>query len=179
MLGYGWKYLGPEATLYEAQYRAVIAAAAACRDLVPANSKLTFEGDALVVVSQLQGAYDVLNDALKRLHAETLGELDALRKQRGPVIVRYVKKKENGAADLLAHRAIDKADSRTVVGDEAKPVVDLKGIRGSFALFSAVKKQVDRPEKAEKSDKGKPHQGRGKEGKDKEGKDKAPAASKP
>ena len=95
-------YIG-NATNNQAEYRALIAGLKAAQALNPERLEVTLDSE--LVVKQMNGHYKVKDPGLKLLHVQAMEMKAGLS---GVVVIRHVARGQNGIADALANRAIDK-----------------------------------------------------------------------
>jgi ribonuclease HI len=94
------KFLGKQ-TNNVAEYEGLLLGLSRAKDL--GATEVDVRADSLLLIRQLEGAYQVKNAALKVLHAKA----KALLRSFGRVDLRHVPREENGLADEMSNRAID------------------------------------------------------------------------
>ena len=84
-----------------AEYRAILKGLEEAKRLK--GSHLTIYCDSQLVVRQLNGQYRVKNPAMKKLHQQTMAQLEHFES----VTFHHVAREENEAADALVNRALN------------------------------------------------------------------------
>jgi ribonuclease HI len=101
----GWKYLGETGTNNEAEYYAILLGIQCARSL--GVHHLIVEGDSLLAVNQLTGAWRVREPKLKVLYDQVKEELKGLETSN----IRHIRRELNSRADELANEAMDSEGS--------------------------------------------------------------------
>ena len=101
----GYRYVGVM-TNNRAEYLALIAGLEKALEFDPAELEVCL--DSQLVVEQMNGGYRIKSADLRPLAMQARGLLDRFPK----VALRYVPRRENGAADALANRAMDEGQRR-------------------------------------------------------------------
>jgi len=96
------QYIG-EATNNCAEYKALILALLAARDLGADHIQINMDSE--LIVRQMQGKYKIKEPSLKVLAAEVLGLTNNFKQ----VIFHHVPREQNKEADKLVNKAIDAA----------------------------------------------------------------------
>lgn len=108
----GWKYLGETGTNNEAEYYAILLGIQCARSL--GVNHLIVEGDSLLAVNQLTGAWRVREPRLKILYDQVKEELKGLK----TTSIRHIRRELNSRADELANEAMESEGSGGV--DESR-----------------------------------------------------------